>query len=77
MVKEIDPKQTTRAAAVELWMAAPNPMVTFFKTIDVSRLIKLSKKNNLKFNMLLDYCIGKAAIGIKEFYILPVGNKLM
>lgn len=77
MVKEIDPKQTTRAAAFELWMAAPNPMVTFFKTIDVSRLIKLSKKNNLKFNMLLDYCIGKAAIGIKEFYILPVGNKLM
>ncbi len=77
MVKEIDPKQTTRAAAFELWMAAPNPMVTFFKTIDVSRLVKLSKKNHLKFNMLLDYCIGKAAVGIKEFYILPVGNKLM
>lgn len=77
MVKEIEPNQTTRAAAFELWMAAPNPMVTFFKTIDVSRLVKLSKKNNLKFNMLLDYCIGKAAIGIKEFYILPVGNKLM
>lgn len=77
MVKEINPKQTTRAAAFELWMSAPNPMVTFFKTIDVSRLVKLSKKNNLKFNMLLDYCIGKAAAGIKEFYILPVGNKLM
>ena len=77
MVKEIDPNQTTRKAAFELWMAAPNPMVTFFKTIDVSQFIKLSKKNNLKFNMLLDYCIGKAAVGIKEFYILPVGNKLM
>lgn len=77
MVKEIDPNQTTRAAAFELWMAAPNPMVTFFKTIDVSQLVKLSKKNNLKFNMLLDYCIGKAAVGIKEFYILPVGNRLM
>lgn len=77
MAKEIDPNQTTRAAAFELWMAAPNPMVTFFKTIDVSRLVKLSKRNNLKFNMLLDYCIGKAASGIKEFYTLPVGNKLM
>lgn len=77
MVKEIDPKQTTRAAAFDLWMTAPNPMVTFFKTIDVSRLVKLSKKHNLKFNMLLDYCIGKAAAVIKEFYILPVGNKLM
>ena len=26
---------------------------------------------------LLDYCIGKAASTIKEFYILPVGDKLM
>ena len=31
----------------------------------------------MKFNMLLDYCIGKAAVGVKEFYILPVGEKLM
>lgn len=77
MVKEIDPNQTTRAAAFELWMTAPNPMVTLFKTLDVSRLVRLSKKKKLKFNMLLDYCIGKAAADIKEFYILPVGNKLM
>lgn len=77
MVKEIDPSQTSRAAAYELWMTAPNPMVTFFKTLDVSRLARLSKKKKLKFNMLLDYCIGKAAAEIKEFYILPVGDKLM
>ncbi len=77
MTKEIDPSQTTRAAAFELWMNAPNPMVTFFKTIDVSRLVRLSRRRKLKFNMLLDYCIGKAAAGIKEFYLLPVGGKLM
>ena len=77
MVKEIDPSKTSRAEAFALWMAAPNPMVTFFKTIDVSRLVKLSKMHKLKFNMLFDYCIGKAAVGIKEFYILPVGDKLM
>ena len=58
-------------------MKAPNPMVTFFKTLDVSNLIKISKKKKLKFNMLLDYCIGKAAVSVKEFYILPVGNQLM
>lgn len=58
-------------------MNAPNPMVTFFKTLDVSNLVKLSKKRNLKFNMLLDYCIGKAASGIKEFYTLPVDGKLV
>jgi chloramphenicol O-acetyltransferase type A len=27
--------------------------------------------------MLLDYCIGMAAEPIKEFYILPVGDRLI
>ena len=58
-------------------MGAPNPMVTFFKTLDVTNLIKKSKKKHLKFNMLLDFCIGKAAVSVKEFYILPVGEKLI
>lgn len=30
-MKEIDPKDTTRAAAYDLWMNAPNPMVTFLR----------------------------------------------
>ena len=77
MAREIKPKDTTRASAYELWMKAPNPMVTFFKTLDVTNLIKISKRKHLKFNMLLDYCIGKAAVPVKEFYILPVGEKLM
>jgi len=77
MAKEINPKDTARAMAFELWMKAPNPMVTFFKTVDVTNLVRISKKCGLKFNMLLDYCIGKAAVSIKEFYILPVGEKLM
>lgn len=77
MRREINPKDTTRASAYELWMKAPNPMVTFFKTLDVTNLIKVSKRKHLKFNMLLDYCIGKAAVSIKEFYILPIGDKLI
>ena len=77
MAKEIDVKDTTRAYAYELWMKAPNPMVTFFKSIDVTNLVRVSKRRHLKFNMLLDYCIGKAAAPVKEFYILPVGEKLM
>ena len=77
MIKELNPKDTTRAMAYELWMKAPNPMVTFFKTLDVTNLIRISKRKGMKFNMLLDYCIGKAAVGVKEFYILPVGEKLM
>ena len=77
MAKEIQPKDTTRAMAYELWMKAPNPMVTFFKTLDVTNLIKVSKRKRMKFNMLLDYYIGKAAVNVKEFYILPVGDKLI
>ena len=77
MAREIDPRNTTRASAYELWMQAPNPMVTFLKTLDVTNLVRISRKKRMKFNMLLDYCIGKAAVGIKEFYILPVGDKLM
>ena len=76
-MKEINPKDTTRAYAFEMWMNAPMPMVTFFKTLDVSRLVKMSRRSGMKFNMLMCYCIGKAASAVKEFYLLPVGDKLM
>ncbi len=76
-MKEIDPKETSRACAFDLWMNAPMPMVTFFKTLNVSRLVKISHRKNMKFNMLMCYCIGRAASGIKEFYLLPVGKKLI
>ena len=77
MAIEVTPQDTSRAQAFELWMKAPNPMVTFFKTIDITRLVKVSRKKGLKFNMLLDYCIGRTAAPIKEFYLLPVGERLM
>ena len=76
-MKEVNPQETTRAYAYEMWMKAPNPMVTFIKTLDITRLVKVSRHKRLKFNMLLDWCIGKAAAPIKEFYMLPVGNKLI
>ena len=62
MPREIKPNETERAAAYELWMNAPNPMVTFFKTLDVTNLVKSSRKRKMKFNMLLDYCIGINAV---------------
>ena len=77
MKKIVNPKETTRAQAFELWMKAPNPMVTFFKTLDVTRLVRVSSRRGLKFNMLMDWYIGKAAADIKEFYLLPVGDKLV
>ena len=76
-MREVDPKETPRAYAFEMWMKAPMPMVTFFKTLDVSRLVKIGRKKNLKFNMLMCWCIGRAASQVKEFYMLPVGDKLI
>ena len=76
-MKEVNPQETTRAYAFEMWMKSPNPMVTFIKTIAITRLVNVSRHKRLKFNMLLDWCIGKAAASIKEFYLLPVGDKLI
>ena len=73
----VDPKTTARAEAYALWMDAPNPMVTFFKTLDVTPLVRLSRRRGLKFNMLLCWCIGSAASEIKAFYLLPVGRELL
>lgn len=76
-MKEVNPKETTRAYAFEMWMNAPMPMVTFFKTLDVTRLLKLSRKRGLKFNMLMCWCVGRAASLVKEFRVLPVNGKLI
>ena len=35
MRTEINPQETTRATAFELWMSSPMPMVTLVKTLDV------------------------------------------
>ena len=76
MKQEINPKETNRAIAFELWMKSPMPMVTVTKTFDVTRLCKVSRRRGLKFNMLLCWCIGKAASGIEEFYMLPQYGKV-
>lgn len=76
-MREINPALTTRAYAYKMWMQAPMPMVTFFKTLDITNLARISKKKGLKLNMLMCWCIGKAASGTKEFYMLPVGKKLI
>ena len=76
-MKEINPQETTRAYAFEMWMDDPMPKLTFFRKLDVTRLVRLSGKKGLKFNMLMCWCIGRAASGIKEFWMLPVGRKLM
>jgi chloramphenicol O-acetyltransferase type A len=84
MKQEISPKKTSRAQAFELWMKSPMPMVTLTKTFDVTRLRRESKRRDIrsafgrllpegrkKFNLLLCWCIGRAASRMDEFYLLP------
>lgn len=76
-MQEVNPAHTSRAFAFEMWMKSPMPMVTLFRTFDVSHLLKVSRNRGLKFNMLMCWCIGNAAAKVPEFYLLPVGDKLM
>ncbi len=92
-MEEVNPRETSRAYAFEMWMKAPMPMMsayafemwmkapmpmmTMFKTLDVTRLVSLSRRLGLKFNMLMCWCVGHAASQVKEFYMLPVGDKLI
>lgn len=76
MKREINPQETSRADAFSLWMSSPMPMVTLVKTFNVSKIVKYSKRHNMSFNMLLCWCIGKAASKMEVFYLLPENGKL-
>ena len=76
MKQEINPQETKRAQAFELWMNSPMPMVTLTKTFDVTRLYHASRRKGLKFNAILCWCIGKAASQMEEFYLLPEHGRL-
>ena len=75
-MKEINPQETSRASAFDLWMTSPMPMVTLTKTFNITRIHKASKKRHIKLNALLCWCIGKAASQVEEFYMLPVQGKM-
>ena len=76
MKHEITPQESNRGQAYTLWIKSPMPMVTLTKTFDITRLQKIAKQRHVKLNMLLCWCIGKAASQIEEFYTLPEGGKL-
>ena len=76
MKQQVNPEETKRAFAFEMWLTAPMPMVTLVKTMDVSRLARLSRKSGVKFNTLMCWCIGKAATETEELYLLPEGGQL-
>ena len=76
MKQQVNPEETKRAFAFEMWLNAPMPMVTLVKTMDVSRLARLSRKSGVKFNTLMCWCIGEAATETEELYLLPEDGQL-
>ena len=43
-MREVNPKETTRAYAFEMWMQAPMPMVTLITALEVAHLLKISRE---------------------------------
>jgi chloramphenicol O-acetyltransferase type A len=76
MRTELNPAETSRALAYQCWSSSVVPMVTIAKGIDVTKLVRISKKRNYKINMLMCWCIGKAASTIPECYLLSEDDKL-
>ena len=76
MKQEIKPQESARAEAFELWMSSPMPMVTLTKTFNVSNIVKISKRNGIKFNALMCWCIINAASKIEHFFTVPEQGRL-
>lgn len=76
-MREVDPMTTPRADSWQAFHRAPMPMVTIFQTWDITELVSFQATSGYKLNMLLCWCIGRGAQQTKEFYLLPVGDKLL
>lgn len=75
MYQVLMPEETLRAEAYEYWHDAPMPMITFLKTLDVSRLYRISRRKDIGFNKLMCYCIGRAAQEVPEMLLLLKDDK--
>ena len=73
---EINPQESSRGDAYNLWMSSPMPMVTLTKSFDVSRIVRAARRKGMKFNALLCWCVAKAATQMEVFYTLPEQGKL-
>ena len=73
---EVDPSKTSRAQCFSLFANAPMPMLTVFKTLDVTKAVKTAKKRGVKLNALLCHAVYLAAKDIKEMHYLVKDEKL-
>ena len=61
-MKEINPDDTSRAEAFRLWMNAPMPMVTLFKTLDVTNLTSQVAQSCTNHDITDSMVIGTSAL---------------
>ena len=61
-MKEINPDDTSRAEAFRLWMNAPMPMVTLFKTLDVMNLTSQVAQSCTNHDITDSMVIGTSAL---------------
>lgn len=78
MKKIITPAEAGREAEYGYWIDNRMPMVHLTTTFDVTRLVRLCRKQKrLKMNMLMCYCIVRAAQQVKEFHTLISGRDII
>lgn len=75
MKTEVNPKDTSRAEAFELWMSSPMPMVTLTKTFDDQEILDfMTNESQLAF--LLFLCGGaKVWFENNNNEVIPTVNK--
>lgn len=75
MKTEVNPKDTSRAEAFELWMSSPMPMVTLTKTFDDQEILDfMTNESQLAF--LLFLCGGaKGWFENNNNEVIPTVNK--
>lgn len=73
-MRKILASESERAMQYNQWKDAPLPMVTVGRVFDITRLVKRSKREKRKLNMLLCHAIGMAAKDIPQFYTVLNGD---
>lgn len=78
MKKTITPAEAGRELEYQYWIGNRMPMFHLTTTLDITRMVKLCRRNKrMKMNMLMCYCICKAAQQVKEFHTLISGKDII
>lgn len=69
-IESVSPLGTSRQSIYEDLKDSACPTIMLSKEFDITPVVRYSKRNGMKLNMLLCWLIGRAASDISEFYAL-------